>query len=347
VVNFTRVLALKEVADFIQIGLVSYQTGRRFTGLRAIRGGSVSVDGGSVRVNIGGVVTELSIEDAAADAGVAGAAGRGRRPTVAPALRPGVVAEAGVEEATRFGTGLATAVREISPGERALALVSAPAAGLVIGRALTAPRVEQVQAASVGPDPDASPFTLREFITYQEAGKDRRQQAAIGAEASLAAQRAAATERLSALDAQIERERIAAQRDISRERIVASLELQREQIAAQFGLQRERLDVQLEAQGREHAADERQLTLRFGLQEQVNEAERKWKSTEAVADRTWREDQKRKDEDWGSYWKNAAADRAVARSLEAAAGITRILRDANASQSAVVNFAQAFGRGGS
>lgn len=344
-INLTRILALKEVSDFIQIGLVSYQSGRRFSGIRSIRGGSVSIDGGTVRVNLGGVVSEVPIEDAAADAGAAGAAGRGRRPDP---LAPGFVVrqtEETLSESLGFAQAVTGEVVRTARGVGALDLVTAPGVGLAVGRALTRPTAEGVQAAALGPDPDRQPFTLREFILTQEVGKDRRQAAAIAAESSRDAQQLAARDRLAALDAQIDRERLAAQTDISRERIVADLTRTREEIAARFGLQERELESRLQLQNVRGEQEERQLTLRFGLQEQVNTAERTWRTDEAERDRQWRVEQARAGEDWGAYWKNALADRALGRSLEAAEGIARVLRDHPTSQRGIVSFASVFGRG--
>ncbi|MGH7753108.1 MAG: hypothetical protein ACREN5_09850, partial [Gemmatimonadales bacterium] len=78
--GLAALLIFKELADFVQIGLVSWQTGKRFSGSRAGKGGTMSIDGDVVRVSVDGQSFTLPIEDAAAYAGVGGAGGRGRKP---------------------------------------------------------------------------------------------------------------------------------------------------------------------------------------------------------------------------------------------------------------------------
>lgn len=344
---FAPVLVFKEIADFIQIGMIAFQQKKRFSGSRSVTGGTVGIEGETVRVNIGGVQTVMHIEEAASIAGVAGAGGRGKKP--APAELPGLAEAIGgeVQRTLGFVSSFERERRELVERGRGLELLTAPGLGMLVGRAVTRPTAEGVQAAAAGPDRDATPFSLREFVLVQEYGKDKRQERAIRGEAEAAAFAALGRDRLAALDAQIAREQLAAQTDIARERIVTSLLQSREQIAAQFGLQRERLETQLELQKREHGAEERQLDQQFNLQGQLQEAERTWKTEESEKDRQWRAKQAREAEDWGYYWKNAAADRALSRSLEAARGIASILREIGGATRPVVDFAQAFARGGS
>lgn len=204
-------LMLKEAADFLQIGLIHWQTARKFAGSRAVKQGTVSVDGGTVRLQLGDAVFTVPIEEAAAAVGVGGAAARPRP--------------------------------EVSPAERVRAAAAAAARATLQGGLFEAPvfvfqqRGQVAEAAPRGPvqvpDPDTRPFGLREFVLAQEMGKDRRQLAAIEAERELELLRQQFQERLAAARTDLERERIRLEygdRIAAREAALAQL---RERIAAE------------------------------------------------------------------------------------------------------------------
>ncbi len=316
-------LALKELSDFAQIGLVAFQSGRKFSGTRGFAGGSLSIDGGTARVQMGDVSFTLPIEDLAGQIGVAGAAGR---------------AKADPED--RFAI----------VGRRLPTLLFAPSAlGIGVGRVVS--RLQGLepagaaQAAVVAPDKDRRPFTLREYASLQEEAARKGGARKDARERELAALEQQHKERLAALDAQIAREQIAGRTDVTRLEVAGRLELQREELVARFGLQEADLRAKHALGAQEQAAEMARLETKLAADADLQEAERRWRTSERVADQTWKAEQKKIADDVGYYWKNAAADRAVSRSIEAAQGIVKVLREVGVSQAAVVSFAQAFSRG--
>lgn len=316
-------LVFKELADFIQIGLVAWQTGVRFEQQRSGVNGSLGISGGTVRVQMGDVSFTLPIEDAAAVAGVAGAAGRGKAPEKSALEKGGEVLGALLFPGPTVGGFL---------GDQVARLMGKPPEG-------------GADAVVVAPSRDQRPFTLREWVTLQteavRKGGDRKDRR----ERELAALEQQHKERLAGLDAQIAREKIAGLRDVSRLEVAGRLELQREELVAKFGLQERELVAKHALGAQEQAAEMARLQAKLEADRALQRAEEEWKTSERVADQKWKAEQARIAEDWGYYWKNAAADRAVSRSLEAAKGIVDILERANASQAAVVGFASVFGRG--
>ncbi len=319
--SLEAVLLLKEVADFLQIGLVASQTAKRFSGSRVGRGGTVGIDGNVVRVQVGPTAFTLPLEDAAAAAGVAGAGGRGSKPPTQVEL-----VTAG---AKRLQEWLHQAVPGVPPGF--ITQLSRPRAG------------EDVEAGSRGVNPDERPFGLREFVAMQSMGAARRAQAEGAAALALEALRQIHGDRVSALDAQIARERIAAEKDITRMKIVAQLEEQRRDVQAKFELQERDLASRLQLQREKLAAEGAQLERRLVVQGALDGAERVWKTQEAAADRAWRERTKKEGDDWASYYKNLNADLALTRSVDAARKIADVVSQYTRQAASIVSFASVFG----
>lgn len=268
------VLLLKELADFIQIGLVSWQTGKRFSESRSGQYGSVGIDGGTVRIQGEGFSLVLPLDDAAREAGVAGVAGKGTRGVREAAVR------------ARRGGRVAYA-SALERGE--------PAAQGVYQRHV-AVGGEQGATSAARPDLDSRPFTAREFIAVQEVGKSQRQGTAIDAERQLETLREGHALRLAGItDARL-----------------------REQMALQFAEQERRLETQVMLTRERLAADERGAEQRFRHQVALDEAEREWKGTQAVADRVWRERTGKEAAEIGFYRVELAKDLAVTRAAEAA-----------------------------
>ncbi len=316
-------IALKEVADFVQIGLVAWQAGKKFSGSRSFAGGTIGIDGGTARIQVGDVSFTIPVEDVAGAVGVAGAAGRG------PAPERSLLAKGG------------GALRDL--------LFPAEAVGTFVGgrvaRLVGISRDGGAQVAVGAPNPAARPFTLREYVNLQEeaarkggARKDLR-------ERELAALEQQHKERLAALDAQIEREQVAGRADVTRLEVAGRLLQQREELAARFGLQERDLVAKHSLGAQDQAAEMARLQAKLAADAAGQEAEQAWKTSERVADQRWKAEQKKIADDVGYYYKNAAADRAVSRSIEAAQGIAKVLREVGVSQAAVVSFAQAFSRG--
>lgn len=318
----TIVIALKEVADFVQIGMVAYQTGKKFKQQQAIRGGSVGIDGGTVTIQFDDVRAILPIDDAAALAGVGGAAGRGKKPAIgARAGRP----------VPPGGWG-ATAPVDVGALKGADVQLSRPAPGQ--DAEVGAPR------AAV----DKRPFTLREYFEAQQLGAAKGGARKDIRERELAALEQAHEVKLAQLDGQIERERIAAQVDIARLQAVTRLEEQKRDLIAKFGLQRaelvNRLQLQAEKAGFDEAAQERL----FEQQEALAEADRRWKTSEAVADRGWRERVQKEQTEIADYRLNLAADLSVGRSVDAAVKLGEALKRHGLAPAGLVSFAQAWAR---
>jgi hypothetical protein len=262
-------LLVKEAADFIQIGLVAWQTGRRFSGQRPGRGGSVTVDGGTVRVQYGGQVFDLPIEEAAATAGVGGAAGR-PRPGPTFLQRVGVAAQRAAQATLQAGVFGAPLMVFSQRGQVAEAAPRGP--------------VEV-------PDVDSRPFGLREFVLVQEMGKDRRQQAAVEAERELELLRQQFQERLAAAKTDLERERIRLEygdRIAAREAALGQL---RERLAAeerQIAL-RAQLQGQLETAEREWKSREAALDREWRARQAAAQAEQGFYYQQLAADlAAWR-----------------------------------------------------------
>lgn len=318
-----KILAAKEISDFIQIGLVAWQSAKRFQQSRTVAGGRVGIDGGTVRVNVGDFSFQLPIEDAAAVAGVAGAGGRGSRREFTAAQRtvagrylpPGVLA--GIE----------------SGAIPSVAFASRPHAG------------QDTTIAASGPDVDRRPFTLREFVIAQQDAARRGGAAKTARELTLEKMREAHKERLAALDAQIARERIAGQRDVTRLEIAAKLELQRVDVAAQFARQEAELSGALELQREKAGFEELAQGRLFEQQRVLQSQEEAFKTTALAADRAWRERVQAEQGEIADYRKNLNADLALARSLDAARKISEVLKRAGVAPAPVVSFASVFGRG--
>lgn len=321
-IPFGPILIFKEISDFIQIGLVSWQTGKRFQQQRAVRGGTVGIDGGTVTVTIGTVRTVMPIEDAAALAGVGGAGGRGQKPSVRGTFQQIIESPFGLVT----GAGLARRLADV------VVRPSRPQAG------------QDTTTGAPAPDADAKPFTLREFITLQELGKTKRGEAIRASEVELLALQQDQNNRLALLDAQIARERIAAQVDITRMQIVARLEEQRRELVSRFALQERELASRLQLQRERLDAEATAQERRFGLQEGLNEAERAWKTSERQADLAWRERTQKEQSDLAEYRRNLNADLAVGRAVDAAVKLGEALKRAGLAPAGLVSFAQAFAK---
>lgn len=318
----TLVIAFKEVADFVQIGLVSWQTAKRFKEQRAIRGGTVGIDGGTVTVQIGDLRAVLPIEDAAALAGVGGAGGRGKRPEIgARAGRP----------VPPGGWG-ATAPVDEGPLKGADVQLSRPGPG------------QDTTTGAPRPAADARPFSLREYIVLQQAAAEKGGLRKDTRERDLAALRAQHDDRLALLDAQIARERIAAQVDIVRLQVVTRLEEQRRELISRFELQERELASRLELQRERGEIDAASQERKFELQEGAAEAERRWKTEERKADLNWRERTQKEQSEIADYRMNLAADLSVGRAVDAAVKLGEALKRHGLAPAGLVSFAQAWAR---
>ena len=314
------IIALKEVADFIQIGMVAWQSGVRFKQQKALRNGVVGIDGGMVSIQIGELRANIPLDDAAGLAGVAGAAGRGKRPEIgARAGRPvppggwGAVTPSEVETVKREGTHLSRP----QPGQDALVAVAAPAV-------------------------DRRPFTLRDYFTAQQEGAAKGGARKDARERELAALEQAHEFKLGLLEAQIEREKIAAQVDVARMQIVFRLEEQRRDLISKFALQREELINRLQLQAEKAEADLVAQRERFSLQEGLNTAEREWKTVEGARDRKWRADTQRDQSELAQYRLNLNSDLAVGRAVDAAVKLGEALKRHGLAPAGLVSFGQAF-----
>lgn len=315
-------IALKEVFDFIQIGMVAWQSGIRFKQQKALRGGSVGIDGGTVTIQLDDVRAILPIDDAAALAGVAGAGGRGKKPAIgARAGRPvppgGWGATAPVDEGALKGADVQ---------------LSRPQAG------------QDATVAAPRPAVDRRPFTLREFFEAQQLGAAKGGARKDARERELAALERGHEGKLALLDAQIQRERIAGQVDISRMQIVARLEEQRRDLVAKFGLQREELMSRLQLQREKQEAEESSQRRLFAQQEALAEADRAWQTSEKRADLAWRERTQKDQSDLAAYRVNVNADLAVGRAVDAAVKLGEALKRHGLAPAGLVSFAQAFAR---
>lgn len=320
--GLAAILLLKEAADFLQIGLVAWQTKQRFSRSFTGRGGVVGIDGNSVTLTLDSVRATIPIEDAAAAAGVPGAGPGGKKPKVV--------------------LGLPAA---LAPKGSVLYPLSTAAASDAWTARYGRPRPgEDAARASQGTNPDDRPFTLREYLVAQELGKSQRQNTAINAEQELTAIKQDHAERIALLNAEIARERIAAEVDITRLRIVASLTEQRERLAAQFALQERELESRLQLQRERLAADERQLGIKFEQQLGLARAEQLWKTSERTATQQWTERVKREGEDWANYYTNLNSDLALTRAIDAARKIADVVAQYGKGAGQIVDFAQAFAR---
>ncbi len=320
--SLEKVLLVKEASDFIQIGLIAWQTGKRFKQQQSYAHGGVGIENDMVSVRTDSVTIRIPIDDAAGIAGVPGAASRGMKP----------LAESGpkYEEYLKY-------LLYVNPIGWAKAGVEAtfphrPSAG------------QDVTTGAVAPNPDQRPFTLREYALMQEAGAKRGSVAKAAREAQAAQLQREHEQRLAALDAEIAREKIAGEKDITRLQIAGELQQQRERLAAQFVLQERALAVDIQRDREKAAAEERQLGIKFEQQRALQEAEDRWKTSERQATQTWSERVKREGEDWAEYYKNLNADLALSRSLEAARKIGDVVAQFGKSAGVVVDFAQAFAR---
>ena len=321
--GFAGVLVLKEVADFVQIGLIMYQTGQKFKASQSGRTGFVDIDGNVTRVSYGGQVWTMSTEEAAAVAGVAGAGGRGKKPAVVP-LHPGASVTRGL---VRVAEG-----EQVGPLPSP-ATLSRPQAG------------ENATAAVREPDSAQKPFTFREYVAYIEAGKSARGAAAGRGEMALELVRERGRDKLAALDGEIERERIAATVDVARMARVGELQRQRERLAVELTLQEREAESKLKLQREKLAAEDVALGKRFALQQQLDDAERSWKTTENREDRAWRERTTKEMSELVYHQKQYAANAALDRATEAAKRMVHILKWSGLkSYSGVVEFASAFAR---
>jgi hypothetical protein len=243
------VLLIKELADFVQIGLVAWQTGKRFAGARQGRTGSVGIDGGQVTITYGGQRFQLPIEEAAGLAGVGGAAAR-------PRPEPSAV--------QRF---VDTAKQHVLA-----ALPWAGPAGLPLYGFFHKPTPEDPkQSVSLAPDPTEAPFGLREFVLVQEMGKTQRQQAAIDAQRELELLRQQMQERLAEARTDLERQRIQLEygdRIAARE---AALRMLERRFELEAGAAEQRFSQQLALQQAEQAWKAEQAA-----------AEREWRARQAA-----------------------------------------------------------------
>lgn len=221
--GFAGVLVFKEVADFVQIGMVAYQTGKRFQQQRALRGGVIGIDGGTVRVQVDGASFTLPIEDAAALAGVAGVAGKGTR--------------AQLTERERV-----VAARYLSP-----ATVARVESGEVpqTGQRHVAVAGEQGSSVAGRPNPDNRPFTARDFVEVQEQGKFQRQGFAVQAERQLALLQQDHAARLAAQTDLRLREQMALQFAGEERQLEVRVQLARERAASEERLANVRFGHQL------------------------------------------------------------------------------------------------------
>lgn len=316
----TLILAFKEVSDFIQIGLVSWQSAKRFQQQRSLRNGSVGIDGGMVSIQIGELRANIPIEEAAALAGVAGAAGRGKRPEIG-----------------------ARAGRPVPPG--GWGATPPVDVGALQGQDVQLSRPQPGQDATVAaprPAVDRRPFTLREYFTAQQEGAAKGGARKDARERELAALEQAHEVKLALLDAQIEREKIAAQVDIARMQIVARLEEQRFDLIAKHSLQRAELLNRLELQREKAEAELESQREKFALQDQLDAAERSWKTVEARADRDWRARVQTEQSEIAQYRLNLNSDLAVGRAVDAAVKLGEALKRHGLAPAGLVSFGQAF-----
>jgi len=212
--GFGGILVFKEIADFIQIGLVAYQTGKRFSGQRSFSGGSASIDGGTVRVSIGDASFVLPIEDAATMAGVGGAAAGPRKPAgvAGIALAQLEAKAAGGDVTAREWLERTGYVRNPTPGDP----------GTTVSRA---------------PDLDRRPFSLREYAMMQNLAIQRGQERKIQAELELELVRGQFAERIAGARNEVQREELRGQLAARERELLAKILLAREDRAAEAAAQ--------------------------------------------------------------------------------------------------------------
>lgn len=234
------ILVFKEVADFIQIGLVSWQTGKRFSGSRTAGGRTYNIDGGSMRIQGEGFSIELPLDDAARAAGVAGVAGKGtaaQRAAWESAASPLNVAKRAASSVTAaFATNRAVPHKPTGAGDRG--------------------------TVASAPNPDDKPFTAREFFAMQQRAAQVGGEKKTQRELQLEKMREAHALQLARITDATKRAELAAEFSIAERKLEQEVLLAREQQAAdaaslerKFALQRGLDDAERVFKGTQAEAD--------------------------------------------------------------------------------------------
>ena len=313
-------LALKEASDIGTTAVVTYQSGKKFKAYKGGAGGSVGIDGDRVTVTVGDARFVLPLDEAAQQGNGGGVGGRAKKPPAKSRIEEILDSPLGVVT----GAGVA---RRISAG---VMVLSRPRPG------------EDAEVAVPAPDPAAKPFTFREYFTAQQAAATKGGARKDLRERELAALQQTHEFKLGLLDAQIEREKIAAQVDVARLQAVTRLEEQRRDLMAKFGLQRELLVSRLQEQAEQAGFELEAQREKFGLQGALDVAEREWKTVESKADRVWRERVQKDQSEIAQYRLNLNSDLAVGRAVDAAVKLGEALKRHGLAPAGLVSFAQAF-----
>jgi hypothetical protein len=296
--TLVKLLTMKEVADFIQVGLIWAQKLLDFRKTGRYPGGEMGIDRTTFWIDTPAGRISMPLQEAAQIAGVGGAASRPK-----PTTQKGFFAEWWDDIKYRV-------THPIEALEKTLTFQPVrPSAG------------KDPQVASATPKAEDNPIPLPlQVVALTEAGKDRRQQMAIQSELALERLKDQRERDLKALDAQIERERLAVQAGLKNQEMLLRLQDARERRAHEWDMKILEAENRLRQSRQEHEQELETLDRKMEWAAKFKEFEAEQKAKEQAAELAAKAEAARQAREWGEYqraYKEQTALLARDKALEA------------------------------